>query len=86
MVLNSLPSNLTAFIQNKISAGEFATPDDVVCHALRLLQGREERLQALRAEIQIGLDEFERGEFGPVDLEDTKARLFQRLDEANRTE
>ena len=34
----SLPATLEEFVRSKIAAGEFHSPDEVVCEGLRLLQ------------------------------------------------
>jgi putative addiction module CopG family antidote len=34
----SLPVKLEEFVRRKVAAGEFSSPDEVVCEALRLLQ------------------------------------------------
>jgi putative addiction module CopG family antidote len=37
----SLPVTLEDFVRRKVAAGEFQSPDEVVCEALRLLQDQE---------------------------------------------
>jgi putative addiction module CopG family antidote len=52
---------------NRIAAtGHYDDPDDILNDALRLLEERETKLQWLRAELQIALDQDARGEL--IDL------------------
>ena len=57
MVLEiSLPDDLVSFVNAQVASGHYATPSDVVCKALRLLNDRQERLEWLRQAYQEGLD------------------------------
>jgi antitoxin ParD1/3/4 len=57
---------LDAFVQAQIGAGDYRDAADVVQAGLRLLKSQTEaeaaRIERLRAAIQVGLDELERGE------------------------
>lgn len=57
--------------------GEYASEDEVIATALRLLREcREQAMIAdLRHEIAIGLDEADRGELGPFDPRATLDRV-----------
>jgi antitoxin ParD1/3/4 len=61
-----LPEPLDAFIQAQVGAGDYRDAADVVQAGLRLLKSQTEaqtaKLERLRAAIQVGLDELERGE------------------------
>jgi putative addiction module CopG family antidote len=43
MDLNNLPGDLAQFVQQEVAAGRFASVEEVVSAALRLLQGRDAR-------------------------------------------
>ncbi|MFA6019951.1 MAG: type II toxin-antitoxin system ParD family antitoxin, partial [Rhodospirillales bacterium] len=43
--------------------------DEVLQEALHLLDERERKLSALRADIQLGLDQAEQGDAAPLDME-----------------
>ncbi len=61
-----------AVIREGIANGRYANPTEMVREALRLLDERD-RTQALLTELQIGLDQMERGElvdFTPELLDD----------------
>ncbi len=71
----SLTPELEMLVAEKVKSGMYSTASEVVREALRLLQERDEfrkwKLEQLRKEVQIGLDQVERGEvveFDPADL------------------
>jgi antitoxin ParD1/3/4 len=74
-----LPPDLLQFVEREIASGRYGSEDDVICEALRLLRERDERLEALRADIRPALEQLERGEGKPLDGDAIKARGRQRL-------
>ena len=68
----SLTPDLAKFVAKKVKGGKYQTASEVVREALRLLEEREverkAKLEALRADLQIGLDELDRGEGLSLDL------------------
>jgi antitoxin ParD1/3/4 len=73
----SLTAEQDAFIAEVVEAGEYQNASEAVRDALRALQQRRRedalKLEALRAEIQAGVDALERGDFNEIedaDLED----------------
>ena len=66
----SLPDTLDGFVEQQIASGAFHDANEVVSAGLRLLQHRADRKAAriarLRAAIQVGLDDLERGDFVEV--------------------
>jgi antitoxin ParD1/3/4 len=62
----SLTPELERLIGQKVESGLYTTASEVVREGLRLLfeaeEARGRRLERLRADIQLGLDELDRGE------------------------
>jgi antitoxin ParD1/3/4 len=63
----SLPPKLEEFIAAKIASGRYSDADEVIREALRFMETHEEwlreiKLEKLRREIQVGLDQLNRGE------------------------
>jgi antitoxin ParD1/3/4 len=62
------------FIKNEVASGRYASESDVVRAALRHLEERNEKLEALRAHLAEGAEAAARGEFvemlGPEELVD----------------
>lgn len=65
----TLPAKLEQRIQEKVSSGAYRSADEVIQAGLSLLDEKERRLAALRADIQVGIDQAERGEVGSLDME-----------------
>ena len=63
----SLTPELEQFVADKVKSGLYNSASEVVREGLRLVheqdQLREIKLAELRREIQIGIDQLERGEF-----------------------
>jgi antitoxin ParD1/3/4 len=71
-----LPRDLEDLVKRKVEAGEYESASDVVVAALYLLAARDRFLEGereeLRREIQLGIDQCERGEVAPFDRETIK--------------
>lgn len=79
----SLPPDLQQFVQTQIERGDYSTTGEVVCAALTLLRERDQvraiRLERLRADVRAGLDELDRGEGIPLDMEEIKQEVRGRF-------
>ncbi|MEQ8404763.1 MAG: type II toxin-antitoxin system ParD family antitoxin [Oceanicaulis sp.] len=75
----SLTDRLEAWVREKVESGLYNNASEVVREALRAKMLAEmseaEKLEALRREIKIGLDQADRGEFVELSLDDLKAEL-----------
>ena len=87
----SLTPELEEMVRQKVESGMYNSASEVIREALRLFseqeQIRQQRLEVLRKEIQIGLDELDQGLGISVDdqvIEDIKARGRMRLASAAR--
>ena len=69
-----IPTEYQSFVQTVIARGTFATEAHVITEALRLLRERERRLDELRKQVQVGLDQLDHGEFDEYD--DASLRQF----------
>jgi len=82
----TLPPELERLVKEKIESGSHETASDVVREALGLLKERDEKLRALRADLEQAAGQVERGEFTEFDehtiqdlAEDVKGRSKERL-------
>jgi antitoxin ParD1/3/4 len=84
----SLTPELERLVNQKVQSGMYSSASEVVREALRLLNEQEElrrrKLEDLRKELQIGLDQLDRGEGVPLDIAKIKSRLRKRLQEQKR--
>lgn len=67
----SLSPELQQFIQLELDAGGYASPDEVLLEAMKLLRKRS----ALDAEIQKGVDQLARGEYIEYDKQAWKKKF-----------
>src|SRR5436190_23739580 len=75
----SLTPHFEELIQKSVESGRYDNANEVLRVALRLFE-RAEREERLRQEIQIGIDQFERGEvipYGPDFCERVKLEAEQ---------
>lgn len=77
----SVPPEYQQFVAQRVASGRFRSEEDAVTEALDLLRRREQKLDALRADLQAGLDDIEAGRIHPLDIEDMKRRGMKRLSE-----
>ncbi len=59
----SLSPHWETFIQTEVASGRFVSASEVVRAALRELEDKSKRLDALRAHLREGADQAERGDF-----------------------
>ena len=67
-------------VRSLMATGRYASEGEVIGEALRLLEQREEqaKLEDLRREIAIGIEQADRGELVPLDLDAALARVRAR--------
>ncbi len=79
----SLTPELEKFVARKVASGMYQTASEVMREGLRLLEHRDrtdrEKFEDLRREIQIGVDQLDRGEGAPWNGEEIKAAVRRRL-------
>jgi len=63
----SLTPALEKLVNDEMKSGQYKSANEVVREGLRLVRLRRQKLAALRREIQIGIDEIERGEYFEYD-------------------
>jgi len=75
----SLTPALEKLVNDEMKSGQYKSANEVVREGLRLVRLRRQKLAALRREIQIGIDEIERGEYFEYDSVD---ELFDDIEAA----
>jgi len=73
-----IPPEYRQFVEAVIARGGFQSEVEVVSEALHLLEERDRHMDALRRDIQVGLDDLERGDYSEYDDDSLKA-FFQEV-------
>lgn len=63
----SLTKELEKYIASRVKTGMFGSASEVVSEALRLLRERDARIEYLRREIDIGLEDLRQGRVVEID-------------------
>lgn len=80
VTIAKLPPQTEAEIQDLIASGGYDDATEIVVQAVHQFAQREHTLAALRAKIQIGIDQVDRGEF----IEDSPVFRRQLREEAHK--
>jgi len=70
----TLTPELEKLVEDKVKSGAYRSSDEVLAEALHMLDERQRKIEALRADLQIGLDQAERGEVVEGDFVFTELR------------
>jgi antitoxin ParD1/3/4 len=78
-----LPPGLEAFVQDLIDTGRYPSPEEVVHDALWLLKDQADlraiKLAELRKQIAVGIEQADRGEVAPLDMNAVLAEAMRLL-------
>jgi antitoxin ParD1/3/4 len=79
----SLTPELEKLVHRKVKTGMYLSASEVVREALRLLEERDHirsiQMDNLRNEIAIGIEQADKGEVAPLDMEAIKRSALKRL-------
>ena len=84
MITATIPVEFEPFIEYQVATGRYHSPQEVVSDALRLL--REQGLETLRKEIQVGIDELDCGKEIVIENEEALERFFDDIKTEGRKE
>jgi len=72
---DTFPQDVQEFVQQAIANGEYANEDEVVIAGVRALRELKQRHTELRQDIQVAIDELDRGDGEPWDADAIKAEF-----------
>lgn len=70
-MVSLIPTEFQPFVSEAVASGRYRSEEELVSTALRLLEYRERKTAALRADLQLAIDESERGDL--IELGDEAA-------------
>lgn len=75
----TLTTEMEELVNERLSSGAFSSAEEVVLASLRLLKLQEEKLEALRREIEIGVEDGRNGRFTVYSTDDDIERLADEI-------
>ena len=88
---SAIPLDLEQFVQQQLSSGEYQSEEEVVTAGLHVLRELKRRQAEFRQDVQVGVEQLDRGEgikLAPEELraffDDIQARGQQRCDTRQR--
>ncbi|GAX41477.1 hypothetical protein NIES4075_24500 [Tolypothrix sp. NIES-4075] len=84
----TLPSELEQFIQAQIATGRYASAEEVISKALKLLEewekGYQQWVEETRQKVEVAIEQLDRGEGAEVEV--VVERLREKLDKAREAQ
>ena len=80
---SAFSSDIDQLVQQQLATGQYQSAEDVMRTALQLLADRSQRLKELRAEVQVGRDDLDRGDYEEYD-ESSLRELFDGIQQRGR--
>ena len=81
----TVPDDLGAFLQGAAESAKLFTPDQAVVDALYDLKTRSERrnarFESIKREVLVGVEQADRGESSPWDIDEIKADIQKRYNQ-----
>jgi antitoxin ParD1/3/4 len=78
----SLTQELETLVKDKVHSGMYHSASEVIRAGLRLLKDQDQlyaiRLAELRKEVAIGVEQADRGQTAPLDMQEIKAKARSR--------
>jgi antitoxin ParD1/3/4 len=84
MLSVTIPAEFEQFVQGQLACGAYHSTEEMLSDALKLLRQRD--LELLRQEVQVGIDELDRGEGILIEDERALKDFFDGIEEEGRKE
>jgi putative addiction module CopG family antidote len=83
MITQPLPPELGQFVEQQLALGKYQSEQELVVNAVRVLREVETQQRQFHGDIQLGIDQLERGEANEYSLDQLRER-FERLKDRAR--
>ena len=77
---NTPTADIEHYVQEKLATGEFSSREELATEAIRVYRELEARHAQLKSDVQTRIEQADRGEVGPLDIDDIKQELIDELD------
>ena len=84
MISQPLPPELGQFVEQQLASGKYLSEQELVVDAVRVLREVEAQQRQFHEEVQLGMDQLERGESNEYSLQQLRERFEQLKDRARR--
>jgi antitoxin ParD1/3/4 len=84
MLSVTIPAEFEQFVKGQVASGAYDSTEDMLSDALKLLRQRD--LESLRREVQVGIDELDRGEGIAIADEQALKVFFDGIEDEGRKE
>ena len=74
-------ADIEDYVREKIATGEFSSREELVIEAIRVYRELEAGHAQLKSEVQKRIEQADRGEVGPLNIDEIKRELIDELDE-----
>ena len=80
MITTSFSPELQQLVREELATGGYASEDELLLQAVRLLADRNRQRQELRRELQIGRDQLDRGEGIELDSDEALGAFLDEIE------
>lgn len=78
-MLEAYPPDLRDFVIQKVADGSFRSADEFAIEAASLYRDLEGRHQALRIQVEAGIDQLDKGDFHDISDPESLEAFFERI-------
>ena len=78
MISQPLPPELGQFVEQQLALGKYQSEQELVVDAVRVLREVESQQQQFQSDVQLGIDQLDRGQANEYSREQLRERFDQR--------
>jgi len=82
--MSRLSPDLEQYVQQKVASGQFTSQEEFAQEAMRLYRDIEARHESLKDDVRAALEQSEKGQSVPLDMDSIKSELHDELDQRGR--